>query len=62
MRSFTCISWVGQWDSVWHVFEVAVRSRGCCLCLHLSRRVHCAGRLDACFKECGLEAIVAFSV
>lgn len=62
MSSLTCISWVGQWDLVWHVFEVAVHSQGCCLCFSLSRRVRCAGRLDAHFRECGLEAIVAFSV
>lgn len=59
MRSST---WIGQWDSDWHVFEVAVRYWGCCLCLPLSRRVCGAEGLDACFKESGIEALVAFLV
>lgn len=53
-------SWIGQWDSGWHVFEVAVCYWGCCLCLSSSRRVRGAERLDACFKEHGIEALVAF--
>jgi len=58
MRSFTPISGAGQWD----VVIVAVPSHCCCLFLPLSRRVRCAGKLDVFFKECGLEAIVAFSL
>lgn len=53
-------SWIGLWDSGWHVFEVAICYWGCCLCLLLSRRVRGAERLNACFKERGIEALVVF--
>ena len=62
MRSFTCISWAGQWDSVCRVFEVALRSWGRRLCLPLPRRARFMEGSDSCVKECGLEPIVAFSV
>lgn len=52
--------WIGQRDSGWHVFEVAVCYWGCCLCLSSSRRVRGAERLYACFKEHGIEALLAF--